>query len=134
MPVVHTPSAAADHRGTASVEVAIADLAIDVPMRIEPTDHPPIAVIRTSEGVFAIDDTCTHQDTSLSDGWVENCTVECPLHETCFDLRTGLPSGPPATRAVATHPVTVADGRVHITLTDRSPLTSAPVEDVSGAA
>lgn len=134
MSVVHTPATATPHGVATVVDVAAADLAVDVPMRIEPADHPPIAVIRTAEGVFAIDDTCTHQDTSLSDGWVENCTVECPLHETCFDLRTGMPTGPPATRAVATHPVTVADGRVHITLHGSSLRVPASVEDVSGAA
>ena len=42
---------------------------------------PPIAVFHTEEGeLFAIDDTCTHQDASLADGWVEGCEVECPLH------------------------------------------------------
>jgi nitrite reductase/ring-hydroxylating ferredoxin subunit len=35
---------------------------------------PPIAVFHTEEGeLFAIDDTCTHQDASLADGWVEDC-------------------------------------------------------------
>ncbi|MGU3294336.1 bifunctional 3-phenylpropionate/cinnamic acid dioxygenase ferredoxin subunit [Williamsia sp. M5A3_1d] len=134
MSVVHTPTTATAHGVGAALEVALADLTVDVPLRIDPADHPPIAVIRTAEGVFAIDDTCTHQDTSLSDGWVENCAVECPLHEACFDLRTGEPSGPPATRAVATHPVTVTDGRVHITLVDRSLPMPESAEDISGAA
>lgn len=73
-----------------------------------------IAVFHTDEGVFAIDDTCTHQDASLADGWAEGCTVECPLHESCFDLRTGAVSGPPAKVPVRTHSVTVVDGAIYI--------------------
>ena len=50
---------------------------------------PPIAVFNEDGEFFAIDDTCTHQDASLADGWLEGCAVECPLHASCFDLRTG---------------------------------------------
>jgi 3-phenylpropionate/trans-cinnamate dioxygenase ferredoxin component len=62
----------------------------------------PIAVFNVDGELFAIDDTCTHQDASLADGWVEGCAVECPLHAACFDLRTGMPSGPPAKAPVRT--------------------------------
>ncbi|WP_019970748.1 bifunctional 3-phenylpropionate/cinnamic acid dioxygenase ferredoxin subunit [Mycobacterium sp. 141] len=72
----------------------------------------PITIFHTDSGLFAIDDTCTHQDASLADGWVEDCTVECPLHESCFDLRTGEVSGPPAKVAVRTHGVGVEDGQI----------------------
>lgn len=75
----------------------------------------PIAVFRVSDDtVYAIDDTCTHQKASLSDGWVEGCAVECPLHASCFDLRTGMPDGPPARTPVRTHQVVVVDGMVYL--------------------
>jgi 3-phenylpropionate/trans-cinnamate dioxygenase ferredoxin subunit len=75
----------------------------------------PIAVFNVDGEVYAIDDTCTHQDASLSDGWVEGRLVECPLHEAAFDLRTGAPTCPPARRPVRTHAVTVhPDGRVEV--------------------
>ena len=78
---------------------------------------PPIAVFHTDDGeVFAIDDTCTHQDASLADGWLEGCVVECPLHASCFDLRTGQVSGPPAKRPVRTHRVVVLGGMVYVQL------------------
>nr|WP_243788446.1 bifunctional 3-phenylpropionate/cinnamic acid dioxygenase ferredoxin subunit [Saccharopolyspora gloriosae] len=64
--------------------------------------------------LFAIDDTCTHQDASLSDGFLEGCAVECPLHAACFDLRTGRPSGPPAKKPVRTHQVSVDDGLIYV--------------------
>ena len=58
---------------------------------------PPIAVFHTDDGeVFAIDDTCTHQDASLADGWLEGCEIECPLHASRFNLRTGAVDAPPA--------------------------------------
>ena len=74
----------------------------------------PIAVFNVDGDLYAIDDTCTHQDASLSDGWLEDCAVECPLHAACFDLRTGMPSGPPAKTPVRTHQVVIADGVVHV--------------------
>ncbi|MFB0836117.1 bifunctional 3-phenylpropionate/cinnamic acid dioxygenase ferredoxin subunit [Arthrobacter halodurans] len=77
---------------------------------------PPIAVFHTEEGeLFAIDDTCTHQDASLADGWVEGCEVECPLHASRFDLRTGAVDAPPAKLPVRTHGVSVVDGDIMIT-------------------
>jgi 3-phenylpropionate/trans-cinnamate dioxygenase ferredoxin subunit len=74
-----------------------------------------IAVFNVGGEFFALDDTCTHQDASLADGYVEpDCTVECPLHATCFDLRTGKPTGPPAKAPVRTHAVTVDDGTIFV--------------------
>ena len=56
--------------------------------------HVPVAVFNADGELFAIDDTCTHQDASLSEGWLEDCMIECPLHAASFDLRTGKPTGP----------------------------------------
>jgi len=75
---------------------------------------PPIAVFKVRGELYAIDDTCTHQDASLADGWVEGCLVECPLHASCFDLRTGAVTGPPARRPVRTHAIVVVDGVVFV--------------------
>lgn len=74
----------------------------------------PIAVFNVDGELYAIDDTCTHQDASLSDGWLEGCAVECPLHAACFDLRTGRPSGPPAKKPVRTHHVAVDGGLIYV--------------------
>src|ERR671916_3137431 len=71
---------------------------------------PPIAVFNVDGEFYAVDDTCTHQDTSLADGWLDGCAVECPLHASCFDLRTGKVSGPPAKTPVRTYRVVVQDG------------------------
>ncbi len=83
---------------------------------------PPIAVFRTEDGeVFALDDTCTHQDASLADGWVEDCAVECPLHASRFDLRTGAVDAPPAKRGVRAHTVTIEGDDVYVILSDAAP-------------
>ena len=83
-------------------------------IRVTADGADPIAVFNVDGTFYAVDDTCTHQDASLADGWLEGSTVECPLHSSCFDLRTGRVSGPPARAAVATHAVTVADGTVYV--------------------
>ncbi|QIY69760.1 bifunctional 3-phenylpropionate/cinnamic acid dioxygenase ferredoxin subunit [Streptomyces sp. RLB1-33] len=77
---------------------------------------PPIAVFDADGELYAIDDTCTHQDASLSEGWLEGCLIECPLHAASFDLRTGRPTCLPARRPVGTHRVTVDDGIIHVHL------------------
>ncbi len=83
---------------------------------------PPIAVFRTEDDeFFALDDTCTHQDASLADGWLEGCRVECPLHASTFDLRTGAVDEPPARLPVRAHEVEVRDGEVFVTLSTAVP-------------
>ncbi|GAA0903614.1 bifunctional 3-phenylpropionate/cinnamic acid dioxygenase ferredoxin subunit [Pseudonocardia zijingensis] len=85
----------------------------------------PIAVFNVDGEFLAIDDTCTHQDASLADGWLEGCTVECPLHAACFDLRTGMPSGPPAKKPVRTHEVLVVEGLVYVRVVEEAPVETA---------
>jgi 3-phenylpropionate/trans-cinnamate dioxygenase ferredoxin subunit len=78
-------------------------------------DGLAIAVVRESSGaVHAIDDTCTHENNSLSEGEVEDGEVECWLHGSRFDLRSGAPTGLPATRPVRVYPVKVEDGDVFV--------------------
>ena len=95
---------------------AVADLPEGEGVRFESIDlEAPIAVFNVAGDFYAIDDTCTHQDASLADGFLEDdCTVECPLHASCFDLRTGKPSGPPAKEPVQTHKVVVEDGTIFV--------------------
>lgn len=86
------------------------------------TEGIPIAVFHTEDGeIFAIDDTCTHQDASLADGWLEGCEIECPLHASRFDLRSGKVDAPPARRPVRTHEVTVKDDTIYVELSSEAP-------------
>jgi nitrite reductase/ring-hydroxylating ferredoxin subunit len=81
-------------------------------VRLETT--PPIALFRTGDELFATDDVCTHDNTSLAEGYVDGTVVECPWHFAKFCLRTGKVLSPPATRSVATYPVKVEDGEVYV--------------------
>ena len=73
----------------------------------------PVALIRDGDGGWhALSDICSHGAVSLSDGEVEGCLVECWLHGSQFDLRTGKPVQLPAMRPVPVYPVTVEGDRV----------------------
>jgi 3-phenylpropionate/trans-cinnamate dioxygenase ferredoxin subunit len=105
------------------VVCALVDLPPGTARRVDV--EPPIAVFHTDAGeLFAVDDTCTHQDASLADGWLEGCEIECPLHASKFDLRTGAVDAPPAKHPIRTHDVNVVDGIIHVTLSTAAPLPS----------
>ena len=76
----------------------------------------PVCVARSQGEVYALSDVCSHADVALSEGDVEDGSVECWLHGSLFDLRTGSPSGLPATRPVPTYPVTVEGDDVLVTM------------------
>jgi 3-phenylpropionate/trans-cinnamate dioxygenase ferredoxin subunit len=79
-------------------------------------DGRPISVVHSEGEWFAISDVCSHADVSLSEGEVDGCTLECWLHGSRFDLRTGRPSGPPATLPVPVYPVSVEGDTVFVTV------------------
>jgi 3-phenylpropionate/trans-cinnamate dioxygenase ferredoxin subunit len=71
-----------------------------------------VAVFNAGGELFGLEDQCSHQQAWLSDGFLEGCAVECPVHASRFDLRTGKPNGPPAKDAVRTFAVGTVAGRV----------------------
>ena len=85
---------------------SLSDLADETALRVELAGRP-VCIARSGGEVFAISDVCSHADVSLSEGEVEDGHIECWLHGSMFDLRTGKPTGLPATRPVPTFPVTV---------------------------
>ena len=71
-------------------------------------DGEPVAVVRDENGdLHAISDICSHQDVALSEGEVDGCQIECWLHGSRFDLRTGEPTGLPAVRPVPVYHLSV---------------------------
>ena len=76
----------------------------------------PVALVRTGGEVFALYDECSHERVLLSEGEIYDHTVECWLHGSCFDLRTGNPTGPPASKPVRTYPVKVEGDDVYVAL------------------
>jgi 3-phenylpropionate/trans-cinnamate dioxygenase ferredoxin component len=80
-------------------------------------DGEPVCVIRTGGEVFALRDVCSHAEVPLSEGEIYDHTVECWLHGSCFDVRTGRPTGPPASEPVAVYPVKIDGDDVYVSLT-----------------
>ena len=77
-----------------------------------------IAVVHADDDNFyAVRDECSHAAVPLSEGEVEGCMLECWLHGSRFDLRTGEPSGPPAFSPVAIFPVEIRDGHIYVSTT-----------------
>jgi 3-phenylpropionate/trans-cinnamate dioxygenase ferredoxin subunit len=77
-----------------------------------------VAVVHADDDQFyAVRDECSHAAVALSEGEVDGCTLECWLHGSRFDLRTGEPSGLPATEPVAIFPVEIRDGDIYVSTT-----------------
>jgi 3-phenylpropionate/trans-cinnamate dioxygenase ferredoxin subunit len=76
-----------------------------------------VAIVRSGGEVFAIRDECSHAAIPLSEGEVEDCEIECWLHGSRFDLRTGKAINLPATEPVPVYPCTVDGGDVLVDVT-----------------
>jgi nitrite reductase/ring-hydroxylating ferredoxin subunit len=74
----------------------------------------PVAVFHLPLGFFAIGNTCSHEESSLSDGFVEEDKVECPKHGAQFDIATGKNLSLPATRPVPSYRVVVEGEDVYL--------------------
>ena len=77
-------------------------------------DGVAVAVVRIEDEVFAIADTCSHADVSLSLGmvWCETKQIECIKHGSAFNLVTGQPDTFPATQPVAVYSAKVVNDEV----------------------
>lgn len=73
-----------------------------------------VAIFRLGDEIFALHDLCTHGHARLSEGFVEDGCVECPLHQGLFDIRSGAPRCAPVTDAVRSYPIRIVDGKVEI--------------------
>ncbi|MBV9379438.1 MAG: non-heme iron oxygenase ferredoxin subunit [Streptosporangiaceae bacterium] len=76
----------------------------------------PVAIISAEGNYFAIRDVCSHAEVPLSEGEIYDHTVECWLHGSRFDLRTGEPTGPPATEPVPVYPLKIDGDDVYVAL------------------
>lgn len=73
-----------------------------------------VCVARTVTGWYGVADGCPHEGAHLSDGYLEGDEIECPLHSSVFDLRTGAVLGPPSQDPVQAYPVCVENEDVFI--------------------
>ncbi len=81
-------------------------------------DGLDVVVARCGDEFFALQDLCSHASVALSEGEVADCQVECFLHGSMFDLRTGKPTNLPATEPVSTFPVVLRDGAVFVDVSE----------------
>jgi 3-phenylpropionate/trans-cinnamate dioxygenase ferredoxin subunit len=98
---------------------ALSDLDDGKPFGVE-VDDVEIVLVRQGESVHALRDECSHAELALSEGELTPQGIECWLHGSCFDLRTGEPSSPPATEPVEVFAVEIRDGEVHVDVTTKN--------------
>ncbi|TVR66588.1 MAG: non-heme iron oxygenase ferredoxin subunit [Gemmatimonadales bacterium] len=77
-------------------------------------DGLEVVLVRLDDGIYAMEDRCSHQDFPLSEGAVENGQLECVFHGAKFDVRTGKAKQLPAIKSVRTFPVEVRDGEIFV--------------------
>jgi 3-phenylpropionate/trans-cinnamate dioxygenase ferredoxin subunit len=79
-----------------------------------------ISLVRVGDDFYAIGDTCSHADYSLSEGEIDPdaLQIECWKHGSCFSLKTGEPDTLPATRPVPTYDVRVEGDDVFVVVSD----------------
>jgi 3-phenylpropionate/trans-cinnamate dioxygenase ferredoxin subunit len=106
-----------------SIALPLADLP-EGSMRACAVDGRELVICRTRDGVFALDNICTHAYARLSEGRLRGARLICPLHGASFDVRDGRVLGAPATRPLTTHALRVADGRIEVAIT---PATAPPL-------
>ena len=97
---------------------AAADLADEVPLGVV-LDQLAVCLVRTGGVVFAVRDECTHESVPLSEGDVQDGSIECWRHGSRFDLATGAVLSLPAVESVAVFPVRVVAGDVLVKLPPR---------------
>ena len=89
----------------------LSDITEDEGLQVRVGEHL-IAVFNAGGHFYAIDDTCTHAQASLADGYIEDGSVECPLHAGRFELATGRAVSPPVSEDVKSYPVQVNGGKL----------------------
>ena len=80
-----------------------------------------IVICHTAEGVFAVDDICTHALARMSEGRLRGTRLICPLHGASFDVRDGRVLAGPATVPLPHHRVEVVDGRIEVEIDPNAP-------------
>lgn len=81
-------------------------------------DGREILLCHTAEGVFAVDNLCTHADARLCEGKLKGQRILCPMHGAAFDVRDGSALTRPAVRALASHAVRIEGGDILLAVSD----------------
>src|SRR5688572_28480450 len=96
-------------------------------------DGKAIALVRIGDEVHAIDGICTHALALLADGFVDGATIECPLHQAVFDIRTGEVLSGPAPENLKVYAVKLDGADILINLSETSGRVAAPSVDAAAS-
>jgi 3-phenylpropionate/trans-cinnamate dioxygenase ferredoxin component len=83
-------------------------------MKAVEIEGTPVALYNVNGEFFATCDTCSHEEASLAEGWLDDDVVTCPSHGAEFNVRTGEVLALPATEPIATYPVRVEGDEVFV--------------------
>lgn len=92
--------------------------------KIEGADGHKYALFHIGDSFYAIDDTCTHEEASLSEGTVyddeDEPQVECPKHGAIFDIASGEVRSLPAVKSVHSYDTKVEGDYVLVSTEPRA--------------
>lgn len=80
-------------------------------------DHTPILIANVDGTIYAVDDTCTHEDSSLSLGCLREDKVKCTLHGSWFSVVTGEPTEEPADEPLKRYSIYLRHDEIWVNLT-----------------
>ena len=81
-------------------------------------DGRAVLLFRIGSEHYAVDDLCSHDGQPLTDGPLQDFSIECPRHGARFDVRTGRPQCMPAVEPIPVHEVKVDAGQIWIAIND----------------
>jgi 3-phenylpropionate/trans-cinnamate dioxygenase ferredoxin subunit len=105
--------------------MALSDLPVGR-MRAHILEGREIVICHTREGVFAVDNICTHAYARMNEGWLRGTRLVCPLHGASFDVRTGTVLGAPAVVPLAAHQTRVTNGTIEVLISSSAPKPLSP--------
>jgi nitrite reductase/ring-hydroxylating ferredoxin subunit len=83
-------------------------------MRTRVLQGREIVICHSREGVFALDNICTHAHSRMCEGRLRGTRLICPLHGAAFDIRDGRVLSAPAVVPLATYPIRIVNGTIEI--------------------
>jgi nitrite reductase/ring-hydroxylating ferredoxin subunit len=102
------------------LSIALAEVAEGKP-HVCVVDEREIVICRTKDGIYALDNICTHAYARLNEGRLRGSRLICPLHGASFDVRDGRVLGAPATRPLSTHRLRIVGDRIEISVRPAEP-------------
>jgi 3-phenylpropionate/trans-cinnamate dioxygenase ferredoxin subunit len=91
----------------------LAQVAAETAIAVE-VDGEDLAIVNSGGQIYAVIDECSHAAIPLSEGDVGDGEIECYLHGSRFDLKTGEPLGLPATEPVTVYPVKIENEEIYV--------------------